>query len=257
MEAALGEADRDGRRARRGGRRAVGGGVELGVGHRAVDQSPLGGLRAAELAPSSSSSLARATPTRRGSSQVAPLSGLKPALGGTAPRSGRLGRDGEVGGERELAAEPGGPAAHRAHHRQLDLGDQLDQPVRLQRRAPLEAAGARPGSPALGRLVATQSAPGAEVGAGAGDETARRESSVAAVLERARRCVRTAAGSSAFFCAGRSSGSAGRRRSASMTTPSGWVAVAQARPPVRRSRRARAACEVGGAEGAGRAPRPA
>ncbi len=48
-------------------------------GDGAVHEAPLGGLGARRAGgPSSSSSRARATPTRRGSSQVAPLSGVKP-----------------------------------------------------------------------------------------------------------------------------------------------------------------------------------
>ena len=133
--------------------------------------------------PSSSISLARATPTRRGSSQVAPLSGVKPRLVNGSQKRAVVGGDGEVGGEGELAAEAGGPAPHRAHHRQLDLLEQRDEAVGLERRAALEAAGA-----GLGLAAAVGRDPvgaGAEVVAGAGGAgrpAASRRST--AVLER-------------------------------------------------------------------------
>ena len=107
--------------------------------------------------PSSRSSLARAKPTRRGISHVAPLSGLNPRCEERLPEPARGRRDGEVGGERELATETRRPAAHRAHHRQLDLDEQLDEAVGLQRRAPLELPARGRGPPAV--LLATQSAP--------------------------------------------------------------------------------------------------
>ena len=112
------------------------------------------------LRPSSSSSLARATPTRRGSSQVAPLSALKPRS-----RNGSQKRPYSVAIVKSAASaswKPSPAAQPRTAQTtgQLELGEQLDQAVRLQRRAALEAAGPRSRRvPAPGALVATQSAP--------------------------------------------------------------------------------------------------
>ena len=119
--------------------------VELVGRHRPVDRAPVRGLGARER-PSEQEQLARprTSPTRRGSSQVAPLSGVKPALAERLPEAGVVGRDAEVGGERELEAEPGGPAPHRAHDRDLRLEHERDQPVGLRRQPALDAAG--PGS---------------------------------------------------------------------------------------------------------------
>ena len=70
--------------------------------------------------------------------------GTEPTLHEGLPEAARLAGNREVGCERDLTPEPRGPAPHRAHHRELHLEQQLDQPVRLQRCAPLDAARAWP-----------------------------------------------------------------------------------------------------------------
>ncbi len=71
--------------------------------------------------------LARARPTSRGSSQVEPESGAEAAADERLPEHRVVGGDGEVRGQRQVAAEPDGPAPHAAHDGQLDGVDQFDQ----------------------------------------------------------------------------------------------------------------------------------
>ena len=92
--------------------------------------------------PSSSSSRARTSPTRRGSNQVAPLSGVNPrCANGSHKRVAR--RDREVGGEREREPDARRAPAHLAHDRHLHLEEERDQVMRLRRQPALDAAGAR------------------------------------------------------------------------------------------------------------------
>ncbi len=79
----------------------------------------------------------------RGSSQVPPLSGVKPRAGERLPQAGVSRDDAEVRGEREVQAEARRPTAHRAHDRDLGAEQQRHQTVRLRREASLDAAHAR------------------------------------------------------------------------------------------------------------------
>ena len=144
-----------------------GGGLELAVGHRAVDEPPGRRLRAGELA-AEQQQLLRARDADEARQQPGRAAvRAEAALEERLPEAGRLGGDREVGGERELEAEPGRPAAHRADDRQLELREQLDQPVRLERRAALEAARPRSRPGRVGRHPVRA---GAEVGSAAGED---------------------------------------------------------------------------------------
>ena len=74
----------------------------------------------------------------------------RPRVGGEAavqerlPEHGIRGRDREVGGQRQIAAEPHRPASHAAHHRQTDGVQQFDDAVGRKGHAADEVAGAGP-----------------------------------------------------------------------------------------------------------------
>ena len=207
VEAPLGQADGDGRRGGEAGDEVVDGGVEVGVGHRPVDQAPVGRLLAGQLAPEQQQLLRPGHADQSGQQPGGPAVGAEPALEERLPEAARVGGHGEVGGQGDLAAEAGGPAAHRGHHRQLDLGEQLDEAVGLQgvRRwmLPVRGRGASP-EPFVGVLVDTQSAPEQKSLPVLPITIARSDSSVAASSS-ARTIVRTAGGGSAFLRFGRSS----------------------------------------------------
>ena len=94
--------------------------VELGRGHRRGGSRPTRAASAPEsLRPSSSSSRARTSPTRRGSNHVAPLSGVKPRSVNGSQNVASSAAIGEVGRERELEPDARGPAANRADDRDL------------------------------------------------------------------------------------------------------------------------------------------
>src|SRR3546814_21201450 len=75
--------------------------------------------------------------------------------------------DREVGGQRDLAAEPRGPALHGGDDRELELLDQRDEAVGLQGRAALEAAGTGLGT--VGAVAAHPVGAAADVLAGSAE----------------------------------------------------------------------------------------
>ncbi len=101
------------------------------------------------FSPSSSIRLALARPTSRGSSQVAPESGTEAPLDEGLPEHRVGGGEGEVGCQREVAAEPRRPSPHATEHGQLDGRDELDRPMSGMGDPPHQIAGAGP-LPAVG-----------------------------------------------------------------------------------------------------------
>ena len=95
------------------------------------------------LSPSNNICFARVRPINRGSSQVAPESGLNPRAAKRLPKNRVVGGHGEVGGQREIAAQAGGESPHTADNRQMDAVHQLDHPIRGMGDAPEDVAGAR------------------------------------------------------------------------------------------------------------------
>ena len=145
-----------------------GGGFELVVGNGAVDEPPRRRLRTGELAAEQQQLLrARDADEPRqqpGRAAVRAEAALEEGL----PEAGRLGGDREVGGERELEAEPGRPAAHARRPRAAGSSSSSSiEPVRLERRAPLQAS--RPRS-RPGRVGRDPVRAGAEVGSVAGED---------------------------------------------------------------------------------------
>ena len=103
--------------------------------HGAMDRAPLGRLGAGERA-SEEQQLAGAhlaDPARQQPGRAAV--GREAALAERLPEAGVVGRDREVGGERDLESDAGGPAPHLAHDRHLHGAQQRDQPVGLRRAA--------------------------------------------------------------------------------------------------------------------------
>ena len=85
--------------------------------------------------------MARATPTSRGTSHEAPLSGVKPRL--TKGSQKRLSWAATVkSAASELATQPCGPPPDGADHGKLHFEEQRDDAVGLERRATLDGAGA-------------------------------------------------------------------------------------------------------------------
>ena len=166
----LGETERDGRR--RGQFRGQAGGrrVELGVVHRRVYQAPVGGLGPAELAPEQQQLPRPGRPDGPGEQPGTARVGGEPAAQERPPEGGVPRRHGEVGGQRQLRADPGRPAADRAHHRQLQLEQQRDQPPGLHGEPALDAPRPRPGAIRFARVARHDVEPAAEVPAGPGDQ---------------------------------------------------------------------------------------
>ena len=90
------------------------------AGHRSVHHAPRRGIGARHgLGRAAASRRARASPTRRGSSHVAPVSGVKPRSRIGLPQTRRLVDDGEVRRQGEVQPDPGRPPAHLADDRRL------------------------------------------------------------------------------------------------------------------------------------------
>ena len=141
VDAPLREPERHGGRGGELGDQGVDRGVELVLGHRPVDQAPLGGGGARQLAAEQQQLLRPGDADQPGQQPRRAAVGAEAAPEERLPEATRVGGDGEVGGERELAPEAGGPALHATHHRQLQLDEQRDHAVRLHRRAALDAPG--------------------------------------------------------------------------------------------------------------------
>jgi len=162
----LGQPERDGRRRRQLRGQVPGRRVKPVVLHRRVDQAPVGGLGPAELAAEQQQLPRPDRPDDPGEQPGAARVGSEPAVQERVPEGGVPRRHGEVRGQRQLRADPGGPAADRAHHRQLQLEQQRDQPPGLHREPPLDAPGPRPGLPGPDGVAGHDVEPAAEVGAG-------------------------------------------------------------------------------------------
>ena len=183
----LREPERDGRPARELRDQLVDRGVELGAPARARWIAPhVGGFGAATSSrPSSSSSRARTSPTRRGSSQVAPLSGVKPrSVNGSQNRASSA----AIVKSAASASWNPMPAAHpRTSH---TTGTCTSQQQRDRAGAPASAAGAgccrrAACAPIAGRaLRATMSAPPQKWSPAPSSTITRTRSSVPARVER-------------------------------------------------------------------------
>ena len=99
----------------------LGGFVEIGRLHGVVDQSPVGGVGCRSPFRRAAASASRAPgPPAGAAARSRPESGLKPLFDERLPEH-RVGRGhGEVGGQREIAAQADGPAPHGADHGQVD-----------------------------------------------------------------------------------------------------------------------------------------
>ena len=156
---------------RQGGHQLGGGGVDVGFRDGAVDHLPLGGFGAVDHAAEVDHLAgAHVADPAREEPGVAAVGG-EPAVDERRPEARVVGGDGEVGRQREVEADAGGPAAHRAHHRDLHRAQQRDEAVCLRRETALDAPGARLDAGLLGFLVARHPVEtGAEVLAGAGEQ---------------------------------------------------------------------------------------
>jgi hypothetical protein len=168
VQAPLGQPDRD-----RGGGAQLGDqlprrGVELRLRHRPVDHAPGGGVGPAHRAAEEQELLGARDADQPRHQPGRAAVGREAAPGERQPEAAVLGRDREVGGQGELATQPGRPAAHGADDRELDLQQQRHQAVRLQRGAALDAAGA--GLLAACDVAGHPVGPGAEVIPGAGEQ---------------------------------------------------------------------------------------
>jgi enoyl-CoA hydratase len=166
----LGQPERDGRGRRQLRGQLPGRRVQPVTLHRRVYQPPVGGLGPAELAAEQQQLPGPDRPDDPGEQPGAARVGGEPAVQERVPEGGVAGRHGEVGGQRKLRADPGRPAADRAHHRQLQLEQQRDQPPGLQGKPPLDAPGPRPGIARLPGVAGHEVEPAAEVGPAAGDQ---------------------------------------------------------------------------------------
>ena len=114
VDGLLGQPDRDRRRRRPAGPAVPRRRRRDRPGRRRRGSAPSPRRRVpSTFSPSSSIRLARARPTSRGSSHVAPESGLKPLVDERLPEHRVVGGHGEVGGEREVAAEARRPSPAR------------------------------------------------------------------------------------------------------------------------------------------------
>ena len=179
-EQPLGEAEGDGRpagealddraRPRRRARPA---------GTARVDQAPVGGLGARQLAAEQQQLPGPHGRRPPGAAARWRRVGREAPLGERLPEPGVLGDDGEVGGHRELQADARGPALHPAHDRHLHVEHQGDQAVGQRRHPPLDAA--HPGPlgllgrrrPGRAGVAGHDVGAAAEVVAGAGEHDAR------------------------------------------------------------------------------------
>ena len=108
--------------------------------------------------PSSNSSRARTSPTRRGNNHVAPLSGVNPRSANGSQNVASSAAIVKSAASASWKPMPGGPAAHRAHDRRLHAREQRDRAGAPGREPPLDAARAR-SQAARSALRATMSAP--------------------------------------------------------------------------------------------------
>ena len=132
--------------------------VELVVGNRTVDHAPSAASRPRERTAEQQELLRAGHADESRQKPRSAAVGAEAALHERLPEAARLGRDREVGRERDLAPESGRPPVHRAHDGQLHLEQELDDAVGLQGSAALDAAGARGRVPSPA-LLATKSAP--------------------------------------------------------------------------------------------------
>src|SRR4030095_15552042 len=126
MDAVFRESDRDRRATRELADERRRGGFELVVGNGAVDEAARRSLGTGELAAEQQQLLGARQAYQAREQPGRTTVRAEPPLDEWLPEAGRLGRDREVGGGRQLEAEAGRPAAHRADDPQLEVHEQLD-----------------------------------------------------------------------------------------------------------------------------------
>ena len=209
------------------------------AGDRAVHEPPLGGLGAAR-ARGRAAAAPGPGPRRPGAAAATspPLSGVKPRSANGSQKRASSAAIGEVGGQRELEADAGRPAPHRAHDRAPATVAISGISRWAWRRQPaLDAADPRSRSPGAA-LRATMSTPPQKWSPAPVSTMTRTASSRPARVERVDQRRRSSSSSMALRLSGRSSVEPqhrcrrARRRARRRTRSRSSVAAHSSREPV-------------------------